>query len=248
MSYRRNFNVFGSSTETTSVDLSINEMVIFYLTNGRLTELKKKLNKENVNNIIDSRLGYRALDFAIKIDNKDIIDYILSLDADPYLLNGARKNAFTMSRDCMNNDVVLHALASKDQTIKDKNKTITTLEKSIADLEASKAYMLKSIDTLNAKNSIFKKDASDWKSESRHLKNEVSSLSVQTRSMTSKITQLEHEASSIRADNTVLRSSVSHLRIENETIKKENTTIKRKYSELEESFDTLFQSTNRGKK
>lgn len=248
MAYRRNFNIFTSSTETTSVDLPIGELTIFYITNGKLTELKKSINKDNVNNIIELRSGYRALDFAIKSDKKEIIDYLLSLGADPYLMNGSRKDAFTMSRDCMNNDVFLNVLASKNATIKDNNKTITTLEKSIADLEASKAYMLKSIDTLNANNSKFKKETTDLKSESRNLKDEVSSLSVQTRSMTNKIAQLEREASSIRTDNTVLRSSVSNLRIENDSLKKENTTLKRKYSELEESFDTLFQSTNRGKK
>lgn len=248
MSYRRSYSVFGSCTETTSIDVSVNERTIFYITTGNVNELKKTLNKDNVNNVIESRSGYRALDFAIKNDNKEIIDLLLSLGADPYLYNGMRKNAFTMSRDHMSNHMTLNILDSKDAMIKDKNKTITTLEKSIADLEASKAYMLKSIDTLNANNSKFKKDASELKSESRNLKDEVSSLSVQTRSMTTKITQLEREATSLRTDNSVLRSSVSHLRIENDTLKKENTTLKRKYSELEESFDTLFQSTNRGKK
>lgn len=248
MAYRRSYSVFGSSTETTSIDLSVNERTIFYITTGNVNELKKTLNKDNVNSVIESRSGYRALDFAIKNDNKDIIDILLSLGADPYLLNGSRKNAFTMSRDHMSNHLALNILDSKDAMIKDKNKTITTLEKSIADLEASKAYMLKSIDTLNANNSKFKKDASELKSESRNLKDEVSSLSVQTRSMTTKITQLEREATSLKLDNSALRSSVSLFLIENDTLKKENTTLKRKYSELEESFDTLFQSTNRGKK
>jgi len=249
MSYRRGFGSFISMVEEkTSVDLSSSELIIFYINGCKLAELKKRLTTSNISNIIDTKLGYRALDFAIKADNKDVIDYFLSLGADPYLFNGARKNAFTMSRDHMSNHVAMNILDSKDAIIKGKTKTITTLEKCIIDLEASKAYMLKSIDTLNANNSKFKKDATDFKSETRYLKDEVSTLSVKTRSMTTKINELESDITGVRADNTVLRSSVSNLRIENDTLKKENITLKRKYSDLEQSFDTLFHTTKNPKK
>lgn len=249
MSYRRSFGGFGSIIEErTSVELSTSELIIFYINNGKLADLKKRLTTSNINDIIESKLGYRALDYAIKCDNKEIIDFILSLGADPYLLNGVRKNAFAMSRDHMSNHMALNIIDSKDAIIKDKTKTITTLEKCIANLESSKKYMLESIDTLNATNSKFKSSTTELKSETRHLKDEVSTLTVQTRSMTTKINELERQASSIRADNTVLRESVRNLHNENNVLQKENTTLKRKYADLEESFDTLFHNTKNTKK
>lgn len=236
----------GSSTVVNSkyaLNLSLNELIIYYINNNKLTELKEILDKNNVNNIIDDKIKYRALDFAIKYNNKDIIKYIISLGADPYILNGSNKNAFDMSKDYMNNDVVIHFLNTKDDIIKNNKKEITTLEKKISDLEASKAFMLRSIDTLNNKNSTFNTYVAELKYESTTLKENVSSLTMKTRSMDNKINTLSQDAVALRTENSVLKSSVNILRIENDDLKKENTTLKRKYSNLEESFDNLLKST-----
>jgi FtsZ-binding cell division protein ZapB len=234
-----------SKKDTVTVELSPAELIIFHIQNNKLSDLKGLVDTNNVNNIIDSKSGYRALDYAIRNDNSDVIDFLLKLGADPYLLNASQKNAFEMSRIYMNNNVVLFSLKSKDDEIDSHKKTITTLEKSVSNLEACKAYMTKSIDTLNNDTSVFKNQISTLKGESSNLKTDVYNLSVKTRSMTAKIEAYQRDTTDLRANNNFLKSTVANLRNENDELKKENTSLKRKYSDLETSYENLFKSTRK---
>jgi cell division protein FtsB len=231
--------------ETVSIELTPYELMIFYIQNGKLTELKRLIDKNNVNTVIDTKTGFRAIDYAISNKKSDIIDFLLSLGVDPYLLNGSKKNAYEMSCEYMINDVSLYFLKSKDTEINTHKKEITALEKSVSNLEASKKYMEKSIDTLNNNTSIFKNEISTLKGESSNLKMDVYNLSVKTRSMTAKIEAYERDTTDLRANNNFLKSSVANLRSENDDLKKENGTLKRKYSELETSYENLFKSTRK---
>lgn len=231
--------------ETVSIELTPYELMIFYIQNNKLTDLKRLINKNNVNTVIDSKDGLRAIDYAIKSNNDEIIKFLLELGADAYLLNGSKKNAFELSREHISNVVSNFVLNSKDNEIETHKKAITTLEKSVSSLEACKTYMTKSIDTLNNNNSVFKNEISTLKGESSNLKTDVYNLSVKTRSMTAKIEAYERDTTDLRANNNFLKSSVANLRSENDDLKKENNSLKRKYSELETSYENLFKSTRK---
>lgn len=59
-----------------------NDVIVAIVTNN-LTKVKSLLNRNNVNNIIDTKNNYTALHYAVTLPNNDITKFILDLQADP---------------------------------------------------------------------------------------------------------------------------------------------------------------------
>jgi predicted RNase H-like nuclease (RuvC/YqgF family) len=153
---------FGSSTIT--ITGNQNDSIIFYTVTGNLSEIKKKINRTNVNTIIDTKNKYTILHYAVGLQNTDVIKYILECGGDPEIVTKDGKDSFELATD--KNKMLIHNyfLDKKDNEIYKLKSTNDDLKYKITNLETSLEYTKKSsenynlkIDKLNIENNSLKR-------------------------------------------------------------------------------------------
>jgi ankyrin repeat protein len=90
----------GSNTRTSQsgVRNSINNDIMFAVLTSNLQEVRRLVNSSNSNNIIDTINNYTALHHAVRIRGNDkIIEYLLSVGANPRLKQTEGKDAIDLS-------------------------------------------------------------------------------------------------------------------------------------------------------
>jgi ankyrin repeat protein len=76
--------MFGrTTTYTTYTNRNNNDDIIVAIVTNNLVKLRSLLNKDNINNIIDSKNNYTALHYAVTLPNNDITRFILELGGNP---------------------------------------------------------------------------------------------------------------------------------------------------------------------
>lgn len=85
------------SRTTTYTNRNRNDEIIVAIVTNNFTKLKSLLNKENVNNIIDTKNNYTALHYAVTLPNNNITNLILELEADPNIKQSDGYDAFELS-------------------------------------------------------------------------------------------------------------------------------------------------------
>jgi ankyrin repeat protein len=90
----------GSNTITTTstINNKSEDDIIFAIVTHNITNLKRLVNSDNVNKIIDNKNKYTALHHAVRIKkNDDIIEYLLSIGANPKLKQDEGKDAIDLA-------------------------------------------------------------------------------------------------------------------------------------------------------
>jgi predicted RNase H-like nuclease (RuvC/YqgF family) len=157
---------FGSSTIT--ITGNQNDSIIFYTVTGNLNEIKKKINRTNVNSVIDTKNKYTILHYAVGLQNTEVIKYILECGGDPEIVTKDGKDSFELATD--KNKMLIHNffLDKKENEIYKLKSTNDDLKYKINNLESSLEYTKKSsenynlkIDKLNTENNSLKRKLDD---------------------------------------------------------------------------------------
>ncbi len=214
--------------------------IIYCMSIDDLKEFKNLVNNSNVNKIIDTKNRYTALHYAIRFNNGSMIEYLLSIGANPYLKTYDNQDCFDLSMKYQTKDLYNYEIKSLKSINSDYEKKVITLERKIENHETNNKYLVKSIDDLVAKNNKLKDDFSDMKKENLSLKSRNSSLLKENNSLLDNNSRLENirddnkkELISLQNENKMLNQNVDNL---NTQIK----TLKRKYDELDKSYDGLL--------
>lgn len=120
-----------------------NDNIIFSVITGNLHETRRLVNVSNVNTVIDYKNNYTSLHHAVCVkSNNRVIEYLLSIGADPYVRNAQGKDSFDLSIGFGHRfllDQYLNIVMEKlrdEQTINAMlNGQINNLEKSMLELE-----------------------------------------------------------------------------------------------------------------
>lgn len=228
----------------TNQDYSSN--IIYSLSTDNYEEFTKLVNKNNVNDIIDNKNGYNALHHAIRNNNNKMIDYLLSIGADPYIKTGSnssfsfinQEDAFDLSLKFQNKHIITYVLNKDKKNNTELTKTISSLEKKVFNLETNNKYLVNSVDDLIFKNNLLKKDYNSLKTTNLSL-NKLNS------SLTASNLKLDTENKELKKKVSFLDQSLSIVKKENETLITDNKCLKRKYDSISESYCGLLNKTRK---
>jgi cell division protein FtsB len=204
------------------------------LEDDNLELLKKNINSNTVNDILNKRLGYNALHLAIKYENNNTIPYLLSIGADPFKRTNNGKDAYELSMQFCHR-VLLDADINK---IKDLNTTNSILEKKIVNLTSNNKILTDGIDKMNSKYAILKEETKNIKCENTKLKSDLSVSNTSNCSIQEKNGLLTNENKKLKSEITILNNDL-------DSLNNEHKNLKRKYDSLDESYDGLLKKIKR---
>ena len=214
--------------------------VIYCMSIDDLKGLKNLVTESNVNQIIDTKNKYTALHYAIRFNNESMIDYLLSIGANPLLETIDKENAFDLSFKYQIKVVYDYEIKDLKLNISELKGTVSALERKIQNNAIDTKYLVKSIDDLVLKNNNLKCDFSDVKKENLSLKSKNSllikenSLLLDSKSRLETIrTESKKELIDLQTENDSLNKSV-------DTLNSEVKTLKRKYDSLDDSYNGLL--------
>lgn len=152
-------NTLGSNTQTNSnsntnsnYSNSTDDEIIFGIVTGNLNTVKRLVNSSNVNKVIDRKNNYTALHHAVRIKKNDsIIEYLMSVGANPSIKESEGKDSIDLSIDTSNRFLIDKLIKEKEAEIDkiytkfdDVNYKMKNLERSNQDLVKTNEYLTKS--------------------------------------------------------------------------------------------------------
>jgi ankyrin repeat protein len=126
--------------------------IVYYLSTGNIAEIKRIINSFNVDDIVDDKNKYTALHYAIRFGNKEIIDYLLSLNSSITKKTANNEDALDLCLKYQNRDLINATLNDKNSKIVSLKKDIDVLERKNKMMDSNNAYLVKSVDNLVEKN------------------------------------------------------------------------------------------------
>lgn len=137
-----------------------------------LSEVRRLVTRERVNNVIDDRNGLRAIHLAIRIGNKSIIEYLLSLDADLSIKNEAGEDSYQLSLKYQNEEIIQYLRQEKTRLSKKNNELDDSLKKE----KERHTYLLRSVDAHIKKNEELNNEVNTLRREKDELNKQVTTL------------------------------------------------------------------------
>ena len=123
--YRRNtLSFFTDNTQ-------FNNDTIFNIVTENIENLRKTINRDNVNNVIDTKNNLTALQYAIKQGNKDIINLFLGLNANIQVKTANDEDLIDLSLKYHNRNIIDFMIKTKDDKIAILSKDIDQLKDDI---------------------------------------------------------------------------------------------------------------------
>ena len=163
------------STKTETIT-TLRNNILYYMSIGNYIEFCKLISSTNVNDIIDSKNGYTALHYAIRLNDEKMIQFLLNNHANPYLKTYAKEDSFDLSIKYQTKYVITNEMNTT-------NKTLSTLNRKIKDYEINNRYLVKSVDelteqviTLRQNNGNLTEQVTTLKKENESLTNDVKSM------------------------------------------------------------------------
>ncbi len=164
--YRNNNNIryfTGGNTQTQTQLPSINpnlntnnsippnaDSIIFAVVTGNLRQVRELVNSSNVNNVIDNVNGYTALHHAVRLPGNDIVEYLMSIGANPDLKQKEGKDSIDLSIEVnkrfLVNKVIAKASEGLDEAyskLDDAKYNLRSVERKNAELTEENTYLKK---------------------------------------------------------------------------------------------------------
>jgi FtsZ-binding cell division protein ZapB len=166
-----NIRMTTTRTKTDFFRNSDNANIVYYLSIGNMVEIKRLINTLNVDDIIDDKNNYTALHYAIRFGNKEIIDYLLSINSSITKKNINNEDALDLCLKYQNRDLITNTLNDKNTKISNLKKDIDTLERKHKMVETNNTYLVRSVDNLVEKNDALKHEIISAQQKNKELLN-----------------------------------------------------------------------------
>ena len=176
-------NVLGSSNDTfstlaatrssqTSIRNNVRNEIMFAILTSNLQEVRRLINSTNSNDIIDNINGYTALHHAVRIrGNDNIIEYLMSVGANPRLKQNENKDAIDLSIES-NYRFLIDKLLNKNES--ELNKIYDKLDNTNFEFKNLK----RKNEELVEENTYLKKSSSQYVEKIDKLKSENDNLII----------------------------------------------------------------------
>ncbi len=144
--------------------------IMFAIVTGNLPSVRRLVTPTNVNNIIDRKNRYTALHHAVRIKKNDqVIEYLLSIGADPKIKSGEDKDSIDLTIESNNRYPI-------DKMMRDKDIELDGLYTKLDDINYKFKEYERNNKTLVDENQYLKKSSEQYVSKIEELKTENTSL------------------------------------------------------------------------
>jgi len=145
--------MFGRTTTFTSYinTKNDNDDIIVAIVTNNYNKLKSLLNRNNVNNIIDTKNNYTALHYAVTLPNNDITKLILELDGNPKIKQDEEYDAFELALRSGKKYIFQYFEQKQQSKITNLETDNTKLLLKVDDLKRTNENLNESIDKFNNK-------------------------------------------------------------------------------------------------
>ena len=255
--FRRTSVSFVSKSET---DL-FNSNTIFNIVTENIDNLRKTLNRDNVNNVIDDKNGLNALQYAIKQGNKDIINLLLTLNANTQVKTANDEDLIDLSLKYHNRNIIDFMYKSKDDKIGVLTMENKQLKDEIHNKDSKITYLNKSLDQTYDKMKLITRDNNDNERRIIELKRSNENITIQlnnaivdnqslkrkfdnTKSENDSIIQINNsistERNTLKAKCSLLEKENKEFVIVNNELKEKNSSLTERYAKLDESYNAML--------
>jgi FtsZ-binding cell division protein ZapB len=171
-------NVLGSSNQTqnttktsqSSVRNNFSNDIMFAILTSNLQEVRRLVNSSNSNVIIDTTNNYTALHHAVRTRGNDkIIEYLLSIGANPRLKQNESKDAIDLSIEANYRFLI-------DKMINKNDAELDEIYEKLGSVNYEYKNIKRKNDELEEENNYLKKSQSQYVEKIEKLKNENISL------------------------------------------------------------------------
>ena len=255
--FRRGSVSFVSQADTNQ----FNSNTIFNIVTENIDNLRKTLNIDNVNNVIDDKNGLTALQYAIKQGNKDIINLLLTLNANTQVKTANNEDLIDLSLKYHNRNIIDFMSKSKDDKIIILTKDINQLNDDIHNKDIKITYLNKSLDQTYDKMKLITRDNNDNERRIIELKRSNENITIQlnntivdnqslkrkydnTKSENDSIIQINNnisvERNTLKAKCSLLEKENKEFIILNNELKEKNSSLTDRYTKLDESYNAML--------
>jgi ankyrin repeat protein len=238
-----------------------NDETIFNIVTQKIDNLKKTLNRDNVNNIIDDKSNLNALQYAVKEGNKEIINFLLELNANIQVKTDNGEDLTALSMKYHNRNIIDFIYKSKDDKIAVLTKDNNQLKDDIRNKDSKITYLNKSLDQTYSKFQEITKDNKENERRIGELKRSNDNITIQlnntlvdnqslkrkydnTKSENDSIIQINNnivsEKNTLKAKCSLLEKENKELVIVNNELKEKNFILNDKYTKLDQSYESLL--------
>lgn len=171
ISFTGGSNRLGSSTQTNQTNSSnLDDEIIFAIVTGNVDSVRRLVNNTNVNKVIDRKNNYTALHHAVRIKrNDEIIEYLLSIGANPSIKQNEGKDAVDLSIEANYRYLI-------DKMLKQKDTELDKIYSKFDDINYGYKNLERKNKELVEENNYLKKSASEYVCKIEELKTENVSL------------------------------------------------------------------------
>lgn len=214
--------------------------ILYFMSTDNYEDFSKLITESNVNNTIDTKNGYNALHYAIRLNNEKMMEYLLNMGANPYLKSYTKEDAFDLSLKYQTKYVITYELNDMNETNKELKTTISTLNKKINDIDCMNKRLTRSVNDSAIKNSLLKNQVNELKKEQTSLKNKNISLMNNNNDLLFSKSSIETKNDSLKRDVVNLQNEITSLKEDNNGLTTEIKSLKRKYDSLDKSYNGLL--------
>lgn len=152
--------MFSTRVSTIFQSSDNNDSIICAIVTGNLIQVKKLVDRSNINKMVDTKNRYLPIHYAL--GNSEILKYLLDLGADPKLKQGEGYDSFELSVRLGKTHIFDYYKQNQELMINSLNYENKDLVKKNTKLSEENTYLSKSIDNFNIKvvslnNSLVKK-------------------------------------------------------------------------------------------
>jgi len=157
-----------------------NDNIIFAVVTGNISEVRALVNAGNVNSVIDNKNRYTALHYAVKLPNNEIVEYLMSIGANPNIKQNEDKDAIDLSIESNKRYLIDRLIKSNSTEVgilttrcDDLSYRVRNLEKTNTELKATNDYLQKSNGEYIARIEKLNTDIAEKETEKRNLKRKL---------------------------------------------------------------------------
>ena len=150
-----------------------NDRILFAVVVGNIAEIRLLINNTNINNIIDKTNNYTALHYAVKLPNKDIVEYLMKCGANASIKQNEGKDAIDLSIESNKRYLIDNLLKKNDNEIDQLYTKYDDLNYNKRKLETENNDLKQEIKYLNSSNEQYVKKIEELKEDNGKLKRKI---------------------------------------------------------------------------
>jgi ankyrin repeat protein len=234
-----------SRTRVSTIPKSDSSDILYNISIDNLNELRNLITEANINNIIDSKNGYTALHYAIKLNHDKIIDFLLNMGANPTIKTYDKQDSFDLSLKYQSKFLITYEINDKKAVNTELQKTVSSLERKISNLETNNKYLVKSIDDATIKIGLLKDEVLSLKKNNTSLKNNIVKSNSDNDTLRNTKAKFENEKNILSYELKIAKDEIFTISKERDTLDSNFKSLKRKYDKLDESYSGLLEKTRK---